>query len=54
MKLNVYYDDIKKTFEGDDHLELFRMAREDRLYELHGTITFELEEVEDGYKCSKC
>lgn len=54
MKLHVYYDDIKRTFVGDDARELFGRARNNKLYEKHNTITFELEDDEDGDKCSKC
>ena len=54
LKLNVYYDDIKKTFEGDNPFRLIRIAREDKLYDLHRTVTFEFEEVKDGDKCSEC
>lgn len=46
MKLHVYYDDIKKTFEGNDIHKLFGKAKKDKLYEEHQKITFELEDEE--------
>lgn len=49
MKLNVYYGNIKKVYEGDDVFELFDKARHCKLYDDSNEITFELEEVsEDG------
>jgi hypothetical protein len=55
MKLNVYYGNIKKTFEGDNANELLKEARRYYLYEKHSEITFEFEEVsEDGNKFREC
>lgn len=53
MKLNVYYGNIKKTFEGDNASELIRRARKDKLYKEHNTITFEAEVDEYGNKCNE-
>lgn len=54
MKLNVYYGNIKKTFEGDDPFELVRRARKDKLYKQYDSITFRIEEDEDGDNDCEC
>ena len=51
MKLNVYYGDIKITFEGDSSVELIRAARAHKLYKKYDTIVFESEDDEDGDQC---
>lgn len=53
MKMYVYYDNEKVTFEGDDPIKLMEKARKHRLYKGSSEIIFELEEVnEDGDKRS--
>lgn len=52
MRLNVYYDEMLRTYEGDDEIELIRKSRKCDLYEKSRVVTFELEEVkEDGDYC---
>lgn len=53
-RLHVIFDNTELVFEGEDAFELIDRARAHKLYKTNRIITFELEEVEDGDKCSKC